>query len=70
MTEPEFICKLEEFITKKYATNTCAAKAWVVSPQFVSKVLKAQSRPTSDMIKDMGYVKTERLIVKYQKVKS
>jgi len=69
MTEPEFICKLQEFIKKKYASNTNAAKAWVVSPQFVSKVLNAKSRPTPDMIKDMGYMKTERLIITYARIK-
>jgi hypothetical protein len=69
MTEPEFICKLQEFIYKKYKTNVEAAKKWVVSPQFVSKVVTGKSRPTQDMIDDMGFTKSERLVVDYTKVK-
>ena len=69
MTEPEFICKLQDFIKKKYKNNAAAAKAWVVSPQFVGQVLKSQSRPTADIIKDMGYRKTERTIVEYKRLK-
>ena len=69
MTEPEFICKLEGFIKKKYENNANAARAWVVSRQFVGQVLKAQARPTAAMIKDMGYSKTERTIVDYKRIK-
>ena len=69
MTEPEFICKLQDFIKKKYKNNANAARYWVVSPQFVGQVLKAKARPTADMIKDMGYKKTERTIVEYKEIK-
>ena len=67
MTEPEFICKLQDFIKKKYRNNVNAARAWVVSPQFVSKVLNAKARPTADMIKDAGYKKSERTVIDYKR---
>lgn len=69
MTEPEFICKLQDFIKKKYQNNAGAAKAWIVSPQFVGQVLKAKARPTEDMIKDMGYRKTEHTVIDYKRVR-
>jgi len=69
MTEPEFICKLEGFIKKKYDNNANAARAWGVSRQFVGQVLKAKARPTWPMIRDMGYSKTERTIVDYKRLK-
>ena len=70
MTEPEFICKLQDFIKKKYGNNAAAAKAWIVSPQFVGQVLAAKARPTACIIKDMGYKKTERTIVEYKKIRA
>ena len=69
MTEPEFICKLQDFIKKKYKHNAGAAKAWVVSPQFVGQVLSLKARPTEGMIKDAGYEKSERTIINYKRVK-
>lgn len=70
MTEPEFVCKLKDFIKNKYSNNANASKAWVVSPQFVGQVLRLKARPTAIMIADMGFEKTVTTTVIYRKIKS
>lgn len=59
--------ELRVHIARKYKTQFAAAKAWGISPAYVSMILKGSKNPTSAMLEEMGYTKVTETT--YKKVK-
>lgn len=55
MPKDKFIAKLKAFISKKYLSQSRAALAWGLSPQFVSEVLKGSKNASQEILDDIGF---------------
>lgn len=55
-------------IARCYKTQTKAAAAWAVSPNFVSQVVRGKAAPTQAMLTEMGIARVQDP-VRYEKIK-
>ena len=69
MKDDQMRLELRAHIAGKHKTQDAAAKAWKLSPAFVSMVLKGKKSPTVKMLEDAGLERVEPVVTYRRKKK-